>query len=83
MAVRFEAPIYTTPQVLNEAGILLELEEPSKEEEVHEAVTNEGDLSTLSIAEINRLLEEAVRDEDFDAALELQKEIKKRNKKID
>jgi bifunctional DNase/RNase len=26
MAVRFDAPIYTTEQVLNEAGILLEID---------------------------------------------------------
>ena len=83
MAVRFDAPIYTTHQVLNEAGILLELEEVSKEVEMDEPVANEGDLSTLSISEINKLLEDAVREEDFDAALELQKEIKRRNKKIE
>lgn len=83
MAVRFDAPIYTTHQVLNEAGILLELEDVSKEVEMHEPVANEGDLSTLSISEINKLLEDAVREEDFDAALELQKEIKRRNKKIE
>ena len=83
MAVRFDAPIYTTEQVLNEAGILLELEDVSKEVEMDEPVANEGDLSTLSISEINKLLEDAVREEDFDAALELQKEIKRRNKKIE
>ena len=83
MAVRFDAPIYTTHQVLNEAGILLELEDVSKEVEMDEPIANEGDLSTLSISEINKLLEDAVREEDFDAALELQKEIKRRNKKIE
>lgn len=83
MAVRFDAPIYTTHQVLNEAGILLELEDVSREVEMDEPVANEGDLSTLSISEINKLLEDAVREEDFDAALELQKEIKRRNKKIE
>ncbi len=84
MAVRFDAPIYTTQQVLNEAGILLELEEVKGEEQaVEEASVEAGDLSLISLMEINRLLEEAVKEEDFDAALELQKEIKRRNKKID
>ena len=83
MAVRFDAPIYTTHQVLNEAGILLELEDVSKEEEILESVSNEGDLSSFSIAEINKMIEDAVKDEDYDSALELQKEIKRRNKKID
>lgn len=85
MAVRFDAPIYTTQQVLNEAGILLELEEVSKEEAkaLDEADITADNLALLSLAEINKLLEEAVRDEDFDAALDLQKEINRRNKKID
>lgn len=83
MAVRFDAPIYTTQQVLSEAGILLELEEAAKEEEALEMEEKEGDLSALSNAEIQKMLDEAVREEDFDAALELQKEIKRRNKKIE
>ncbi|WP_447951175.1 bifunctional nuclease family protein [Chryseobacterium koreense] len=83
MAVRFDAPIYTTQQVLSEAGILLELEEAAKEEEALEMEEKEGDLSALSNAEIQKMLDDAVREEDFDAALELQKEIKRRNKKIE
>lgn len=83
MAVRFEAPIYTTPQVLNEAGILLELNDVNSGEDLLENVSNDDDLSTVSMEELQKLLAEAVKDEDFDAALELQQEIKKRNKKID
>ncbi len=83
MAVRFDAPIYTTQQVLSEAGILLQLEEVNTEENTKEQEANEDDLSMLTIAEIQKLLENAVKDEDFDVALELQKEIKRRNKKID
>ena len=83
MAVRFEAPIYTTPQVLNEAGILLELNNPTSEEEIFDHVTSEADLSSLPTEDLQKLLAEAVKDEDYDAALELQQEIKRRNRKID
>jgi len=82
MAVRFEAPIFTTPQVLSEAGILLELNDITGEEIPHE-VSVEGDLSSVTLEELQKLLAEAVKDEDFDAALELQQEIKKRNRKIE
>ena len=82
MAVRFDAPIYTTPQVLSEAGILLELDEPSIEGS-EEVVGTEGDLASLTLEDLQKLLEDAVKDEDFDAAMELQQEIKKRNKKIE
>lgn len=82
MAVRFDAPIFTTPQVLSEAGILLELEEPTPvQEDVHDVM--EGDLAMVPLEGLQKLLDEAVKDEDFDAALELQKEIKRRNRKIE
>lgn len=83
MAVRFDAPIYTTPQVLSEAGILLELEEPAPQDSDSEHLAAEGDLASLTLQDLQKLLEEAVKDEDFDAAMELQQEIKKRNKKIE
>lgn len=83
MAVRFDAPIYTTPQVLNEAGILLELDEPAQQDSDSEQISAEGDLASLTLQDLQKLLEEAVKDEDFDAAMELQQEIKKRNKKIE
>lgn len=84
MAVRFDAPIFTTSEVLNEAGILLELEENPKAEVMEEeAVSDFNDLSGISLEELNQLLNEAVKEEDFDTALRLQEEIKRRNKKIE
>ena len=83
MAVRFDAPIYTTQQVLDEAGTLLELDVPSKDAETQEDLIAEGNLSSLTNEDLSKLLEDAVKDEDFDAALEIQEEIKRRKKKID
>lgn len=84
MAVRFDAPIYTTQQVLNEAGILLELEEVAKEDETFsETIEAEDSLTSASMEELQKLLDEAVKEEDFDTALEIQEEIKRRKKKID
>ncbi len=82
MAVRFNAPIYTTPQVLSEAGILLELDETSREEKF-EAENPTGNLAGFSMEDLQKLLEDAVKEEDFNAAMELQEEIKRRKKKID
>lgn len=87
MAVRFDAPIFTTSEVLNEAGILLELEENPKmdraETDEELELSDVNDLSGLSLDELNAILSDAVRDEDFDAALKIQEEIKRRNKKIE
>ena len=83
MAVRFDAPIYTTQQVLSEAGILLELDVPTKDSAIEDGIEIEGSLSSLTNEDLAKLLEDAVRDEDFDVALEIQEEIKRRKKKID
>ena len=84
MAVRFDAPIYTTEQVLNEAGILLEIDNNNDLPEPEEALESEtSDLKKLSTEELQILLDDAVREEDYDAAMEIQEELKRRNKKID
>lgn len=83
MAVRFEAPIFTTDQVLNEAGILLEIEEKNTESGFSETVDADESLSAMSMEELQKLLEDAVKEEDYDTAMEIQEEIKRRKKKID
>ena len=84
--MRFDAPIYTTEQVLNEAGILLEIENndsnSSKTEETDEH-EEDTDLTKLHIDELNALLEDVVKSEDYDTAMIIQNEINRRNKKID
>jgi len=86
MAVRFDAPIFTTSDVLNEAGILLELDETPKigdEESDADEAADFNDLSGITLEELNQLLSDAVKEEDYDTALRLQEEIKRRNKKIE
>lgn len=87
MAVRFNSPIFTTAEVLSEAGILLDIEGPEVEESFESGdphnFEDEDDLSILSLEEIQLLLDQAVKEEDFDTALALQQEIKRRKKKID
>ena len=86
MAVRFDAPIYTTPQVLEDAGILLDLEidpKPDEDEEMFEEISNPNDLTNMPTEELRIMLDEAVKAEDFDMAVEIQEELKKRERKID
>ena len=85
MAVRFDAPIYTTEQVLNEAGILLEIDQNSEASSPDISADNSdiSDFRKLSMEELNSLLEDAVKEEDYDLAMEIQEELKRMNKKID
>ncbi len=84
MAVRFDSPIFTTEQVLNEAGILLEIE--SSDSVVSPFVEEDEeteDFTKMHIDDLKILLEEVVKSEDYDTAMIIQNEINKRNKKID
>lgn len=85
MAVRFDAPIYTTEQVLNEAGILLEIDQNSEASspDISDDNSDISDFRKLSMEELNSLLEDAVKEEDYDLAMDIQEELKRRNKKID
>jgi hypothetical protein len=89
MAVRFDAPIFTTQQVLDDAGILLDLEDNS----IGNKIENTADyispnkstnkLENISTNDLQLMLEDAVEKEDFNLAMEIQNELNKRNKKID
>ncbi|WP_392437904.1 bifunctional nuclease family protein [Cruoricaptor ignavus] len=79
MAVRSDAPIYTTKEVLNETGIILDIEEIPAEQDKAE----DGDYQGVTKEALQDLLDKAVQEEDFDTALEIQEELKKRDKKID
>jgi len=81
MAVRFDAPVYTTKEVLNEAGILLNLD--FNEEDSNDADEEPAYAPSKSIQELQSELDDAVKNEDFDLAIKIQEEIKARNKKID
>lgn len=79
MAVRFNAPIYTTKEVISEAGILLDLEINPQMNEENEVPTS----SLKTMAELQEELAEAVAKEDYDLAQKIQEEINNRSKKID
>ena len=81
MAIRFDAPVYTTQNVLDEAGILLNLNED--EDEIEETFPDVITEPVKSIQELQEELEEAVKNEDFDLALKIQEEIKNRNHNIE
>ena len=83
MAIRFDAPVYTTQNVLDEAGILLNLNEEDDEDEIEETFPDVITEPVKSMQELQEELEEAVKNEDFDLALKIQEEIKNRNHNIE
>lgn len=88
LAVRFGCPIYTYENILESAGILMEettgkkkkVKEP-KEVPVEEGPAGTEDLKTMSIEDLNSLLNEVLENEDYIRAIAIRDEINNRKKK--
>ncbi|MEC3905693.1 bifunctional nuclease family protein [Tamlana sp. 2201CG12-4] len=91
LALRFQAPIFTYKNILDKAGIYLKVN-PKKEDEdtedsilMDELVTNElepneprENFQGKTLEELQKLLEEAVANEDYEKAAHIRDEISKR-----
>lgn len=89
LAVRFGCPIYTYEHILESAGILMEDSGTgSKKKKVKQEVTveEEGptgkeDLKTMTLDDLNQLLNEVLDKEDYIRAVAIRDEINSRKKK--
>lgn len=90
LAVRFGCPIYTYENILESAGILMEdtgsgtKKKKAKQEVVVEEKGPAGgseDLKTMSLEELNNLLNEVLEGEDYIRAIAIRDEINSRKKK--
>ncbi|WP_108869685.1 bifunctional nuclease family protein [Aquimarina aquimarini] len=91
LALRFQAPIFTYKNILDQAGIYLKVN-PKKDDEtdtesllVDELVSDDVEVSSketsyqdLSPEELNRMLDQAVSNEDYELAARIRDEISKR-----
>ncbi len=92
MAVRFNCPIYTYEFILEAAGVVLEEPEETatgsqaSKAKPTKSITggggrssdSKGQLSHLSMDELNRMLDEVLQNEDYEQAALIRDEIKKR-----
>lgn len=82
LGVRFKCPVYTYESILGSAGIKLEegdeLESPVETESVEKSDVQKGDLSNLTVKELEEKLEGAVENEDYELASKLRDEINRR-----
>ena len=86
LAVRFGCPIYTYENILESAGILMEDEEKKKEEvavsssQVSTTGEEKEDLKSLSIEELQTLLNDVLEQEDYIRAIAIRDELSNRKK---
>ncbi len=82
LAVRFGCPIYTYENILESAGILMENEDKKKGGQQQSVTTDSSreDLKSLSLQELNTLLNEVLEQEDYLRAIAIRDEINNRKK---
>ncbi len=80
LALRFKCPIFTTPEILDKAGIILEDKGDEDIEDEPDEVVSAGSLRTRSLEELKQLLDDAVANEDYEAASEIRDELKRRDR---
>lgn len=84
LALRFKCPIYTTEEIIDKAGIILEFD--GTEDDVEKVSSSEKKENTdsslynkMSLSELKTLLDEAVLNEDYEKASKIRDEINKRS----
>ncbi len=84
LAIRFRCPIYTTEEILQKAGIVLEMSEEQDlkpDEEGFEPLSpGRSFYQKYTLSELENALEEAVMEENYEKASLIRDEIKKRKK---
>jgi hypothetical protein len=93
LALRFKCPIYTTEEIISKAGIVLDFdketgeasETPSKEKKPEKKVKSSKpdttDYTSLSTEELQKMLDNAITNENYEKASALKEEIDRRKKK--
>ena len=71
LALRYDCPIYSTPEIVEKAGIAGQTESPEKEEVVQQP---------YSVQELTRMLDEAVRNEEYEKASKIRDLLKEMGK---
>lgn len=71
LALRYECPIYTLPEIVEKAGILVSQEVREQQQgEIHDSVVNveENQFKEYTVQELTKLMDEAIRNEDYERA---------------
>ncbi len=80
LALRFQAPIFTYPNILDKAGIELNQKDSDQDPQTTSSEqVKQSEYAHMTINQLNELLEKAVSDENYERAARLRDEISKRS----
>jgi bifunctional DNase/RNase len=79
LSIRFHCPIYTSDEIMSQAGILFEEDDtPAQAPEEPGIYDHSGDFRNLTLIELESELQQAIENEDYEKASLIRDEIKKR-----
>lgn len=83
LALRFRCPIFTTEEILDKAGIILDFEEKDKQKEDNtdsqeNEIISDEEFENLSIEELNEMLNDAINEENYEQASEIKNVINRK-----
>jgi len=86
LATRFDAPIFTYENILEKAGIIIEIEEYDEEDKIlfkelfskETTLANSEDFKDKTVDELQKLLKIAVQNENYETAAKIRDEISNR-----
>lgn len=92
LALRFKCPIYTTEEIMQRAGIILDFDKESAKKPAPKSESKEQDikvennpqseeLKNIRMQELKSMLDEAVKNENYERASLIRDEINRRKKK--
>jgi bifunctional DNase/RNase len=83
LALRFKCPIYTTKKIIDKAGIILPIENKIRTEKKQEKAimqVSKSEYGDFTAEELQIMLTDAVKEENYEEASKIRDEIKKRKK---
>jgi bifunctional DNase/RNase len=83
LAVRFKCPIYTYEDIMETAGVVFsdDVEAEAVEQQARQKSKPVNDFESMSVDQLNKLLEESLQVEDYGKAAQIRDEISKRKRK--
>lgn len=82
LALRYGCPIYSTPEIIEKAGVVVVRNDEQGEEEatVIKTIEVSNEMEEYSVQELTKMLEEAIQNEEYERASKIRDMLKEKNK---
>ena len=79
LALRCGCPIYTTEEVMEKTGILIDFEDTEEDTAIEDELDDHSIYDEFTLDELNEMLDKAIHDEEYEKASVIRDEISKRS----